>query len=74
MIKTVIIRSFIKILFRSELSLSFSEDVRTTKIPKIPKAVEAHINVRVAILCITLVYQMSQSTFPGLVNRGVLSI
>ncbi len=41
MIKTVIIRSFINSLFKSELSISLSEDVRTTKIPKIPKAIEA---------------------------------
>ena len=40
MIKTVTIKSFINSLFKSELSMSLSEDVRTTKTPKIPKAIE----------------------------------
>ena len=40
-IKTVTASSFISILFRSELSLSFSDDVKTPKIPITPKAVEA---------------------------------
>jgi hypothetical protein len=40
-IKTVIIRSFMSILFKSELAASDSEDVKITKIPKIPKTIEA---------------------------------
>jgi hypothetical protein len=55
MIKTVIIRSFINILFKSELLLSFSEDVKITKTPIIPKAIEEYINNLVAIFCIVLV-------------------
>ncbi len=50
--------SFISSLFKSELSLSFSEDVITTKIPKIPKAIEEDVNNLVAIFCIISVYQL----------------
>ena len=59
MIKTVMIKSFIRNLLKSELSASTSEDVKTDNIPIIPKATDAMTNIRVAIFCIVLVYQTS---------------
>lgn len=41
MIKTVINKSLISTSLRAESSLSGPDPVRTTKIPRIPKAIEA---------------------------------
>lgn len=57
MMNTVIIKSFSKILFRSELASFPAGDVTTNKIPMTPKVTEAPINILVAIFCIYLVYQ-----------------
>lgn len=56
MTKTLTISNFINNLFRSELSISLSEEVKTDKIPKTPKAIEEQIKIRVAIFCMILVY------------------
>jgi hypothetical protein len=55
-IKTVVIRSFIIIMFRSELLSPLPGDVMTSNTPKIPKITEAEINILVATFCILLVY------------------
>lgn len=52
MIKTVAIRSRIITLLKSDMSLSLSDIVMTWIMPKIPNAIEAPTNTRVAIFCI----------------------
>lgn len=57
MMKTLAISSRMIILLKSDASLSLSGIVRTWIMPRIPKAIEAPINTRVAIFCISLYYQ-----------------
>lgn len=54
MMKTVVNKSFIKIMLVSESVWSGPEELKTTKMPIIPKMTEEMINTRVAIFCISL--------------------
>ena len=54
-IKTVTNRRRMSTSLKAESGLSGPEAVSTTKIPKIPKTIDATINILVAIFCISLV-------------------
>src|SRR5687767_4766262 len=54
---TFIKRSLISISLALVSGLSGPEAVRTSSIPRMPNVIEAQINIRVAILCMILVYQ-----------------
>jgi hypothetical protein len=57
MIKTVANKSLNSIKFRGELSPSgLWGAVKIIEIPMIPKTIDAHINTRVDIFCMVLVY------------------
>lgn len=60
-INTFIKRSLMSISLRLESGLSGPEPVSTTNIPTIPNVIEAQINTRVAIFCISLVYQFNRT-------------
>lgn len=55
MMKTVVSKNFINVLFGSELSPASD---KTSKIPMSPKAIDAYIKIRVAIFCMVLLYQL----------------
>jgi hypothetical protein len=67
MIKTVANRSLVNITPRIDLLASPSGSSKTINIPIIPKAIDEQINVRVAIFCMVLVYQIvtCMKTFLG---------
>ena len=54
-INTVTIRSLKIAILKTDLVLSLSGSVRTSNTPKMPKAIEEQIKIRVAIFCIVLV-------------------
>ena len=58
MIKTVTNRSLVNIAPRIVLFASPSGNSKTINIPIIPKVIDEQINIRVAIFCIVLVYQI----------------
>jgi len=51
-IKMVTMRSLKIVMLKTELVLSLPDNIRTSNTPKIPKAIEEQIKIRVAILCI----------------------
>lgn len=56
-INTVVNKSLINASLMGESFLFGPEDVRTTQIPIIPKAIDAYIKICVAIFCMYLLYQ-----------------
>ena len=57
MMKTVVMRSLIRIPAAVVSGVSGPPAVKTIKIPITPKAIEAYMKIRVAIFCIAVVYQ-----------------
>lgn len=55
-INTVVNKSLINISLIGESFLSGPEEVRTTQIPIIPKAIDAYIKICVATFCMYLLY------------------
>ena len=56
MIKTVVNKSFISISNMLESAVSGPEEVKTTKIPIIPKRMDEPMKTFVAIFCMSSVY------------------
>ncbi|GEM_PF-2177229 len=54
-IKMVTMRSLKIVMLKTELVLLLLGNVRTSSTPKMPKAIEEQIKIRVAIICIVSV-------------------
>lgn len=68
-INTFIKRSLISSWVMVESGLFGPEAVSTIAIPTIPKMIEAQINIRVAIFCMLLVYQIQTNASGQLYER-----